>query len=453
MTDPMHALPLEVMLLVFSKLSSADLLLARGVSRAWQELLGEDLLWERFSFDGVPEHQRTLALARSFARLSGTRLRELNLTNMAFRTLGGTFTKALVQDLVPCSNLQVLELSCLPLRFGDSENLLACVTLKAHSLRRVCVVGCRLLIEGTAGQEIYQLEGEDTAVPEGDTWSSADYDNWQEIDNSHLFPGPYVQALLNAAPGSVLQTDAAVRFEYGGLTLFENARVEFHKLHFAGEEYDEELGLGLWLRGDETLDYGGERQDNNIVDFLRLLRAQPSLSTLIMVDVRAGAPALGLVADLRTLTSLILQDCDVNSACLPHLTRMLESGLRVLDLTSTDLDEDVNVDDQMFFGAPRHQVAAFASAILNSTTIRELRLYGMDVFGDGNDGLALLRAATGHPSLETLDLRRWNIQENTAAWPVALREDVREALAALAAHPQSKLKTIRHGFDMPPLAL
>jgi len=129
-------------------------------------------------------------------------------------------------------------------------------------------------------------------------------------------------------------------------------------------------------------------------------------------------PALATVADLAIsqLQRLSLSRCHLSPASLPSLTRMLASA------SLTDL-RIRNGNAPLLAGAV---VPAFCTALRASRLVK-LKLRGVRLWESLADGLAVVAACTGHPTLRTLDFR-FNGLEHAAG-----RAAIEAALDALQA--------------------
>ena len=122
-----------------------------------------------------------------------------------------------------------------------------------------------------------------------------------------------------------------------------------------------------------------------------------SLKHLELCDVQLDSePALATVADLAIsqLQCLSLRRCVLSPASLPSLTRMLASA----SLTYLRI---YNGNETLLVGAA---VPAFCTALRSSRLIT-LKLFGVRLWESLADGLAVISACTGHPTLRTLDFR------------------------------------------------
>jgi hypothetical protein len=157
------------------------------------------------------------------------------------------------------------------------------------------------------------------------------------------------------------------------------------------------------------------------------LSSHPSLARLHLwgVDLRSEL-ALDAFIDLAVsrLQRLDMVCCRLSPASLPALTRMLGSG----SLTELCIYND---DAPLIVGAA---VPAFCAA-LRASRLVALTLAGRDLWGSLEDGLALLAACTGHPTLRALNLR-YNMQYDPG------RDVIEAALDALAAS-NAELRVLR----------
>jgi len=123
------------------------------------------------------------------------------------------------------------------------------------------------------------------------------------------------------------------------------------------------------------------------------LAQHPSLSRLILIEVELDAAALEAVVDLAVaqLQHLAMAGHWLTPASLPALTRMLSS--RCL----TEL-EVCNGAAPLLVGP---SVPAFCTA-LRASRLTALALCNMRLWEAREDGLALIAACTGHPTLQRL---------------------------------------------------
>jgi hypothetical protein len=112
-------------------------------------------------------------------------------------------------------------------------------------------------------------------------------------------------------------------------------------------------------------------------------------------------PALDAVASVATsqLQMLGLFDCHLSPASLPALTRMLESrSLKALTIYNGNMP--------LFLGA---SVPAFCTA-LRASGLVTLDLCCMRLWESLEDGLAVIAACTGHPTLRKISFARNGLQ-------------------------------------------
>jgi len=127
-----------------------------------------------------------------------------------------------------------------------------------------------------------------------------------------------------------------------------------------------------------------------------------SLKGLVLSSVHLDSePALASVADLAILQLqyLTLYICSLSPASLPALMRMLESR-SLLGLCIA------NARMPLLMGAA---VPVFCTALRASRLVK-LTLNGMRLWESLADGLAVIAACTGHPTLRTLDFRSNDLQ-------------------------------------------
>jgi len=145
----------------------------------------------------------------------------------------------------------------------------------------------------------------------------------------------------------------------------------------------------------------------------------PSLNYFILFGAQLDSqPALDAVASVATsqLQMLGLFDCHLSPASLPALTRMLEScSLKALTIYNENMP--------LFLGA---SVPAFCTA-LRASRLVTLKLFSMRLWESLADGLAVIAACTGHPTLRELSFEH-NDLENAPG-----RAAIEAALDALQA--------------------
>jgi len=153
----------------------------------------------------------------------------------------------------------------------------------------------------------------------------------------------------------------------------------------------------------------------------------PSLKRLHVwcVDLRSEL-ALDAVVDLSIsqLQRLTMVNCNLSPASLPALTRMLGSGCLTELLIYNGLAP-------LVLGVA---VPAFCAA-LRASRLVELALESIWLWHSLEDGLAVIAACTGHPTLRALNLR-YNMQYDPG------RDVIEAALDALAAS-NAELRLIR----------
>jgi len=129
-----------------------------------------------------------------------------------------------------------------------------------------------------------------------------------------------------------------------------------------------------------------------------------SLKRLVLAFVQLDSkPALAAVVDLAIsqLQYLHISYCDLSLASLPALTRMLKQSrlLKVLRLFNGNVPLLVGAD-----------VLAFCAA-LSTARLGKLELEGVRLWESLADGLAVITACTGHPTLRTVSFQ-YNQLEN-----------------------------------------
>jgi hypothetical protein len=143
-----------------------------------------------------------------------------------------------------------------------------------------------------------------------------------------------------------------------------------------------------------------------------------SLKRFVLRHVQLDSePALGAVVNLTIsqLQHLRLESCSLSPASLPALVRMLESGSLIYFRIEND-------GAPLLVGAA---VPAFCAA-LRASRLELLMLRDVRLWESFEDGLAVIAACTGHPTLRELDL---NGNNQDAPAPAA----VGGALSALVA--------------------
>jgi len=155
----------------------------------------------------------------------------------------------------------------------------------------------------------------------------------------------------------------------------------------------------------------------DVIALTAWIATHETLKNLWLAHVRLDSePVLSAVVNLasaRQLRFLILQQCNLSSASLPALTRMLESG-SLLGLTIA------NGHVPLLLGAA---VPAFCAA-LRAARLLKLELYAMRLWE--SVGLAVIVACAGHPTLRTVNFVGNNLN-------VPNRAGIEAALDALAA--------------------
>jgi len=231
---------------------------------------------------------------------------------------------------------------------------------------------------------------------------------WKSIDSviGNLISLTILEQILAAAPRlRVLECDAQLRGEaeaHGPLPrLLREARFESVRLQ--------------WLQI-----YAVSVQPPPDVSALAAWTAtHASLKRLDLWDVRLDSqPAMNAMVILATsLQQLGMYGCSLSSASLPALSRMLESrSLAVLRIHNGSAPLLVGAD-----------VPAFCDAVRTSSLVRlilcSMRLWALHE----DDGLAVVAACTGHPTIRTLYIDG-NRLENAQG-----RADIETALDALEA--------------------
>jgi len=134
------------------------------------------------------------------------------------------------------------------------------------------------------------------------------------------------------------------------------------------------------------------------------LALHASLTRLDLHHVQlVSQPALNAVVDfaISQLQSLLLTYCGLGPASLPALTRLLERGSGSAGGSLTEL-VIYNGAAPLLEGAG---VPAFCAALRASRLVK-LTLSQMRLFDSLEDGLAVVAACTGHPTLRELNLSR-----------------------------------------------
>ena len=136
----------------------------------------------------------------------------------------------------------------------------------------------------------------------------------------------------------------------------------------------------------------------------RLVLLFAPLQTLEVLD------AVAKIALACRVSQLMLLDCGLSQASVPSLTRILRGGnLTSLKLVCTDSN---------FYGVPLFDAAAalqFADAVAAHRTLLRLRLVSARLWHHPAAAAAVLRAVTGHPTLQELEVRDRYIPDPAAA--------------------------------------
>ena len=146
---------------------------------------------------------------------------------------------------------------------------------------------------------------------------------------------------------------------------------------------------------------GDEDEDTVDADMLAFATALPlhaPLRQLRLYDVSLRTPAvldaLAAAVAACTLSTLWLMRCEISPASVPALVRMLRSGA----LTSLQLD----TDHEPLLDEPA--AVQLADAIMAHHTLLQLGLEEVQFWNDASAAAAVMRAVTGHPSLQVLYL-------------------------------------------------
>ena len=151
------------------------------------------------------------------------------------------------------------------------------------------------------------------------------------------------------------------------------------------------------------LEIDGADEDEPAVDadVLAVAEAVPrhaSLQRVYLLDVSLRTPAvldaLAAAVIACALPTLWLVRCDLSPASVPALERVLRSGA----LTSLELDND---HELLLEEAAAVQLS---DAIAAHHTLRHLGLVDVQFWNDAPAAAAVMRAVTGHPSLQKLNL-------------------------------------------------
>jgi hypothetical protein len=168
----------------------------------------------------------------------------------------------------------------------------------------------------------------------------------------------------------------------------------------------------------------GSRAQLDVAAVVVRLALHASLTLLELCDVQLDSqPELDTVIDLAIsqLHRLWLFGCNLSPASLPALARLLERGSGSEGGSLTELVIDNN-HSLLLVGAG---VPAFCAA-LRASRLDNLVLSGVSLFDSLEDGLAVVAACTGHPTLRDLNLSYNHV--NAVAAPA-----IGAALAALVA--------------------
>ena len=138
--------------------------------------------------------------------------------------------------------------------------------------------------------------------------------------------------------------------------------------------------------------------DADVLAFVAAVQRHASLRQLGLFAVSLRTPAvldaLAAVVTASALPALWLVGCGLSPASVPALVRMLRRGA----LTSLELSNN----REALLVAPL--AVQFADAIASHHALRHLRLEAIQLWHDAPAAAAVMRAVTGHPSLQTLEL-------------------------------------------------
>ena len=170
------------------------------------------------------------------------------------------------------------------------------------------------------------------------------------------------------------------------------------------------LGVG------ESSDYEEDDDDDNddladmqLLAFCSAVSAHTSLSELQMCNTRLNTPAvtnaLSAAALACKLVSLELIDCDLSPASVPALARLVQGGvLETLHIINNGL--------QLLDEAAAVQLA---DAVAVSRTLTRLKLSKTCFWDDAAAAAVVMRALTGHPRLQEVELSFDNPRDQLAA--------------------------------------
>ena len=212
--------------------------------------------------------------------------------------------------------------------------------------------------------------------------------------------GPHVEELAAAAPQlvafkvdvneSVAEATRMLRNEapFGALVL---RLLSVH--YFSDEESSDE-------EDDDVA-------ETRLLAFCSALSAHASLEVLELCNRLPNAPAvmdaLSAAALACKLHVLEFSGCDLSQACVPALARLIRGGVLETLLIDNDPDLDFATDPLLDEAAAMQ----LADALAESRALTRLKLETTRFWDDAHVAATVMRALTGHPSLQEVDLS-WN---------------------------------------------
>ena len=155
-------------------------------------------------------------------------------------------------------------------------------------------------------------------------------------------------------------------------------------------------------------DEGEPAVDADVLTVAAAVLRHASLRRLRLNDVSLRTPAvldaLAAAVTACALPTLWLVGCGLSPASVSALVRMLRGGLKSLELDN---------NDELLLDAPA--AMQLADTIAAHRKLLYLRLTNMRFWHDANAAAALMRALTGHPSLQKLNMSCNNPPDPAAA--------------------------------------